>query len=74
MLALDDFLNKVVTRIPGLAVSVRFKTSTWNSVQHKRKPSLFSSFARHHTIKHLHKCAQLLRFLRNVSKIYDVRQ
>lgn len=40
-----------------------FKTSARNSVEHvKKKPSLIRSFARHHTAKHLLKCAQLLRF------------
>ena len=63
-LALNTFLSKVVTRTPGLALSV-LKRLRANSAQHKRKPFLIASFADaglHHTAKQLHKYAQLLRF------------
>ena len=43
-LALNTFLSKIVTRTPGLALSV-LKRLRRNSAQHKRKPFLIASFA-----------------------------
>ena len=52
------FCILIFFRVPGC--SEMFRNVPFSSFN--RRPFLIASFARHHSAKHLYKCAQLLRF------------